>query len=200
MIVEAMALLLRQLNEYIAQVDASAGGPVQAIWGNIAQLDRTEVATELDNHVVLSLVNLEEERALKNGRVAATLSTGDVGYTNRPFHLNLFLLFTANYRNYGTALRRLAQVLTFFQGKQKFTFANSPGTNPPLGGIVEFSLAMDLLSLSFEEVNHLWGFLGTRQSPSAIFRGRLVVVSDQRLLETAARIQDLEVIGRGVGA
>ena len=91
-------------------------------------------------------------------------------------------------------------MLTFFQGKQKFTFANSPGPNPPLGGIVEFSLAMDLLSLSFEEVNHLWGFLGTRQSPSAIFRGRLVVVSDQRLLETAARIQDLEVIGRGIGA
>ena len=200
MIVEAMALLLRELNDYVAQVDASAGGPVQAVWGNIAQLDRAEVATELDNHVVLSLVNLEEERALKNGRVAATLSTGEVGYTNRPFHLNLFLLFTANYRNYGTALRRLAQVLTFFQAKQKFTFANSPGPNPPLGGIVEFSLAMDLLSLSFEEVNHLWGFLGTRQSPSAIFRGRLVVVSDQRLLETAARIQDLEVIGRGIGA
>jgi hypothetical protein len=200
MIVEAMALLLRELNDYVAQVDASAGGPVQAVWGNIAQLDRAEVATELDNHIVLSLVNLEEERALKNGRVVATLSTGDVGYTNRPFHLNLFLLFTANYRNYGTALRRLAQVLTFFQGKQKFTFANSPGPNPPLGGIVEFSLAMDLLSLSFEEVNHLWGFLGTRQNPSAIFRGRLVVVSDQRLLETAARIQDIEVIGRGVGA
>ena len=200
MIVEAMALLLRELNDYVAQVDASAGGPVQAVWGNIAQLDRAEVATELDNHIVLSLVNLEEERALKNGRVAATLSTGEVGYTNRPFHLNLFLLFTANYRNYGTALRRLAQVLTFFQAKQKFTFANSPGPNPPLGGIVEFSLAMDLLSLSFEEVNHLWGFLGTRQSPSAIFRGRLVVVSDQRLLETAAKIQDLEITARGVSA
>ena len=99
MIVEAMALLLRELNDYVAQVDASAGGPVQAVWGNIAQLDRAEVATELDNHVVLSLVNLEEERALKNGRVAATLRTGEVGYTNRPFHLNLFLLFTANYRN-----------------------------------------------------------------------------------------------------
>jgi hypothetical protein len=200
MIVEAMTLLLKQLNDYIAQVDASAGGPVQAVWGNIAQLDRAEVATELDNHLVLTLVNLEEERALKNGRVASTLAGGDVGYMNRPFHLNLFLLFTANYRNYGTALRRLAQVLMFFQGKQQFTFANSPGTNPPQGGIVEFSLAMDLLSLSFEEVNHLWGFLGARQGPSAIFRGRLVVVSDQRLLETAARIQELEVVGRGVGA
>ena len=180
-----MTLLLGQLNDYVAQVDRSGGTPAQAVWGNIAQLDRTEVATELDNHIVLSLVILEEERALKNGRIAATLGAGDVGYMNRPYHLNLFLLFTANYRDYGTALRRLAQVLTFFQGKQKFTFANSPGPNLPRGGIVEFSLAMDLLSLSFEEVNHLWGFLGTRQSPSAIFRGRLVVVSDQRCLRRA---------------
>jgi hypothetical protein len=200
MIVEAMALLLRQLNEYIAQVDGGAGGPVQAVWGNIAQLDRTEVATALDNHVVLTLVNLEEERALKNGRVASSLAGGDVGYTNRPFHLNLFLLFTANYNNYATALRRLSQVLRFFQGKQQFTFANSPGVNPPQGGIVDFSLAVDLLSLSFEEVNHLWGFLGAKQGTSAVFKGRLVVVTDQRLLETAARIQDLDLIGRGVGA
>jgi hypothetical protein len=185
MIVEAMTLLLGQLNDYVAQADGSVGTPAQAVWGNIAQLDRTEVATELDNHLVLSLVNLEEERALKNGRTAAILGAGDVGYMNRPYHLNLFLLFTANYRDYGTALRRLAQVLTFFQGKQKFTFANSPGPNPPLGGIVDFSLAMDLLSLSFEEVNHLWD-PWLEQSPSAIFRGRLVVVSDQRVLETGA--------------
>jgi hypothetical protein len=200
MIVEAMALLLRQLNDYIAQIDGSAGAPAQAVWGNIAQLDRAEVNTELDNHLVLSLVNIEEERALKNGRVAATLGAGDVAYINRPFHLNLFLLFTSNYRNYGTALRRLTQVLTFFQGKQKFTFVNSPAPNLPQGGVIDFSLAMDLLSLSFEEVNHLWGFLGTRQSPSAIFRGRLVVVSDLRVLETGGIIQDVDVNVGGVGA
>lgn len=98
MIVEAMALLLRQLNGFIAQNDSSAGAPTQAVWGNIAQLDRQEIATELDNHLVLSLVNLEEERALKNGRASTTTSTGDVAYRNRPIHLNLFLLFTANYR------------------------------------------------------------------------------------------------------
>jgi hypothetical protein len=200
MIGDAMTLLLRQLNDYIAQVDGSAGAPAQAVLGNIAQLDRPEVATELDNHLVLTLVNLEEERAMKNGRVTSVLAGGDVGYMNRPFHLNLVLLFTANYRIYATALRRLAQVLTFFQGKRQFTFGNSPGPNPPQGGIVDFSLSVDLLTLSFEEVNHLWGFLGGKQGPSAIFRGRLVVVSDQRLLETAAKIQDLDVVSRGVGA
>lgn len=197
MMADAMALLLRQLNEYIAQVDGNSGAPDQALWGNVAQLDRQEIATELDNHLVLSLVNLEEERALKNGKVSANIGD-EVGYRNRPIHLNLFLLFTANYRNYGTALRRLAQVLTFFQGKQKFTLGNSPGPNQ--SRITEFSLVMDLLSLSFEEVNHLWGFLGAKQSPFAVYRGRLVVISDERLLETGGRIQDIELTSRDITA
>jgi hypothetical protein len=200
MIVDAITLLLAQLNEYIAEADGAAATPNQAVSGNIAQLDRQEVAAELENHIVLTLVNLEEERALKNGQTAFPMSTGDVAYRNRPIHLNLFLLFTANYRNYSTALRRIAQVLTFFQSKQKFTFANSPGSNLPQGGISDFSLLMDLLSLSFEEVNHLWGFLGTKESPFAIYRGRLVVIADQRLLETGGRIQDIEVTSRDITA
>lgn len=199
MIVEGITLLLAQLNEYIAQADSAVGAPNQAVSGNIAQLDRPEVATELENHIVLSVVNLEEERALKNGPTAF-IGNGDVAYRNRPVHLNLFLLFTANYRNYGTALRRLAQVLTFFQGKHKFTFGNSPGPNVPQSGIADFSLVMDLLSLSFEEVNHLWGFLGTKESPFAIYRGRLVVIADQRLLETGGRIQDIEITSREITA
>ena len=115
-------------------------------------------------------------------------------------YVNIFLLFTANYRNYATTLRRLAQVLTFFQGKQKFTFANSPNVNPPPSGIAELSLAMDLLSLTFEQVNHLWGFLGTKQIPFAMYRGRLVVLSDDRVLEGGGRIQDIDVTSRDITA
>jgi hypothetical protein len=200
MLVETVAMLLKQLNDYIAQIEGSGGSPGEALPGNIAQLDRAEVATELDNHLVLSLVNVEEERALKNGPTAFMTSAGDVVYRNRPVHLNLFLLFTANYRNYSTALRRLSQVLAFFQGKQKFTLANSPTPNFPQSGIVDFSLAMDLLSLSFEEVNHLWGFLGTKESPFAIYRGRLVVISDQRVLEGGGVIQDIAVTSQDITA
>ena len=200
MMVEAITLLLRQLNEYIAQVDGTAGAPVQAVMGNVAQLDRPEIATELENHLVLTLVNIEEERALKNGPVTAPFGANDVAYRNRPISLNLFLLFTANYRNYGTALRRLAQALTFFQGKHKFTAANSPGASLPQGGLVDFTLVMDLLSLTFEQVNHLWGVLGSKQIPFAIYRGRLVVVADQRLLQTGGRIQELDVVSRDITA
>jgi Pvc16 N-terminal domain len=167
------------------------------VWGNIAMLDRPDVNTALDNHLVLTLVNVEEERTLKNGKVISRLGSDQVGYSNRPVFLNLFLLFTANYSNYATALGRLTQVIKFFQGKQKFTFANSPaaGTAQPL---VDFQLVLDLLSLSFEEVNHLWGFLGAKQSPSVVYRGRLVTVSDQRVLEGGGVVKDVEITGRSV--
>lgn len=199
MLVEAVAMLLKQLNDYITQVDVSAV-PDEVVSGNIAQLDRPEVATELENHLVLSLVNIEEERALKNGPTAFTAGSGVVTYRNRPVHLNLSVLFTANYRTYGTALRRLSQALTFFQGKQKFTFENSPMPNLPQSGILDFSLSMDLLSLSFEEVNHLWGFLGMKESPFALYRGRLVVIADDRVLDSGAPIQDLVVTSQGMSS
>src|SRR5262245_25011639 len=200
MMVEAIGLLMNQLNEHIARIDGGgAGAPDQVVLGNVAHLDRQEIATELENHVVISLVKIEEERTLRNGKAFAPDPTGQIVYRNRPLHLNLFLLFASNYRNYGTALRRLTQLLTFFQGKQKFTLANSPGSlpQPP---IVEFSLTMDLLSPTFEEVNHLWGFLGARQSPFALYRGRLVGLLDMPALDGTGFIQEIEVIGKDATA
>ena len=199
MMTDVLATVLRQLNEYLAQLDGMAGAANQALVGNVSQLDKQEVATELDNHVVLTLVNIEEERTLKNGKTFLNTSAEEGVYRNRPVNLNLFLLFTANYRNYETALKRLAQVLSFFQGKQRFTAANSPaaGLAPP---ITDFTLAMDLMSLTFEQVNHLWGFLGAKQSPSVLYRGRLVTLDDQRVLEGGGRIRDIEILGRGTAA
>lgn len=200
MMVEAVGLLLNQLNAYIARADGGGpGAPNQAVLGNIAQLDRPEVATELDNHLVLSLVKFEEERTLKNGKNVFSNGPNDVVYRNRPLHLNLCLLFSANYRNYGTGLRRISQVLTFFQGKQKFTPGNSPGALPPTP-ILDFSLSMDLLTLTFEEVNHLWGFLGAREMPFALYRGRLVALADQPVLAGGGVIQEIEVLGRDATA
>ncbi len=200
MMVEALTLLLNQLNAFMANADGvGPAAPPQTVLGNIAFLDRQDVATELENHVVLSLVKLEQERALRNGPVFGPDATGQGVYRNRPLHLNLFLLFTANYRNYGTALRRLAQTLTFFQGKQQFTLANSPGSlpQPPLA---DFSLTLDLLSPTFEEVNHLWGFLGAKESPFALYRGRLVALTDMPVLAGTGFIQEIDVVGRDATA
>ena len=117
MMINALTLLLAQLNQYIHQADGSpAGTSSVAVWGNIAQLDNGETATALENHLVLTLVNLEEEKTLKNSSAFSRDASGGIGYHNPPLHLNLFLLFTSNYRNYETGLKRLSQTMTFFQG------------------------------------------------------------------------------------
>lgn len=196
MVVDIVSLLLAQLNQYLHQDDNNPPGTLNpAVMGNIAQLDNPDVATMLDNHLVLSLVNLEEEPTLKNGRTFTSEPTGIVSYHNTPLNLNLFLLWTANYpRHYETALKRLSQVMTFFQGKKKFTPSNSPGSN--IASFLDFSLTMELLSLSFEEVNHLWGSLGGKQLPFAVYRGRLITLQDRRLLDGGGVIREIEVAGR----
>lgn len=195
--VKALTLILAQLNQYIHQADGSpAGSSSVAVWGNIAQLDHSEIASSLENQLVLTLINVEEEKTLKNSSTVTRDINGGIDYQNPPLHLNLFLLFTSNYRNYETGLKRLAQVMTFFQGKNKFTLSNSPSSSSNIASIVDLSLTMDLLSLSFEEVNHLWGSLGGKQMPFVAYRGRLITLRDRRLLESGAPIQEIDIRGR----
>lgn len=197
MLVDAISLLLHRLNRYCHQQDGNPAGTADpVIWGNIAQLDHPDIGTDLENQVVLTLVNVEEESALKNRSAVAVEPTGVV-YQNPPLHLNLFLLFSANYRNYQTALLRLAQVLAFFQGQRKLTHESSPGASPGLSPFAELSLTMDLLSLSLEEINHLWGSLGGKQIPFAIYRGRLVVLRDRRVLDAGGEVRETVLLAGG---
>ncbi len=196
MVVDALSLLLAQLNQYLHQVNNEPVGTADAaILGNIAQYGDSGGmgGDDLKNYIVLTLVNLEEEGTMKNGATFTRGLEGAVNYQNPPLHLNLFLLFTATYSNYVTSLKRLTQVLEFFQGKQKFTLRNSPGASKNLPPIAELSLTMDLLSLTFEQLNHLWGSLGGKQWPFVIYQGRLVTIGDGRILEGGGVIREIDV-------
>jgi len=197
MLVESISLLVAQLNQSIHQVD---GNPIDtgavAIMGNISQTEHVDVSSDLENQLVVTLIGVEEERTLRNGPTFTKQSTESVVYHNVPLSLNLFLLFSANYRNYDTAIRRIQQVLTFFQGKNRFTPANSPGAITGIDPTADLSITMDLLSLSFEETNHLWGALGGKQLPSVAYRARLVTLRDRKFIGGGAGVGEIEVLGR----
>ncbi len=195
MIVEAATLVLSQLNKYIHYVDDSPLGTTDVvIYGNIAQLDNGAISGELENKIVLTLVNFSEEAALRNGKTYTRSSLDTVNYHNPDLYLNIVLLFSANYSNYGTALRRLSQVITFFQGQTKFSTSNSPGVLQNIAITSEMSITLDLLSLSFEEVNHLWGSLGGKQLPFSAYRARLIRVHSERVLDGGGYISEIDVI------
>lgn len=195
--IDALTLVLSQLNQYIHHADGNPVGTADpVILGNISQLDNNTVANDLENKIVLTLVNLGEESTLKNNQAYSVTPSGNINYHNPPIYLNLYLLFSANYTNYDTALKRQTQVMTFFQGKNVFTLGNSSGSPQTIPATAAISLTLDLMSLSFEEVNHLWGSLGGKQFPSVVYRGRLVMVLDQRLLDSGGIIEEVDLIGK----
>ena len=87
-------------------------------WGNIALLENNGTGGEnpIEQKVVLSLVNIEEEKRLKN-TPPYKKQNGEVEFINPPVYVNLYLLFSANFDNYNNALIRLSRVIEFFQGK-----------------------------------------------------------------------------------
>jgi hypothetical protein len=194
MITKALTLILSELRSYIGAsgVGADPDAPEYVVLGNIAQADAPDLTPPIRERVVLSLVNVHEEATLKNQPFREAVN-GRVRYRNAPAFLNLFLLFSANYDDYENALVRLTQVIEFFQGRNVFTYNDAPVAEL-MGeeGVQELRLVLSLYSMTFEQVNHLWGSLGGKQYPFVLYKLRLVKVFSDRTELTAPLIEEVE--------
>ena len=200
MIENALILLREELSAYLT----AHADPATVVIDNISKIG-SENADALSESIVLSLVNIEQETTLKNAPVFQKTEHTAI-YQNLPIHLNLYLLIAANF-NLGTppnngyilALKRLSMVIRFFQGKSIF----SPSTSviplpPPLNDLANpeinsLKLILELFTMTFEQVNHLWGSLGGRQLPSVMYKVRIVVISEKRDLRVTPLIEEVEV-------
>ena len=190
MIENAVVLLRDELQAYINTKDAS----VAVIIDNIAMFETSNGDTPTNN-IVLTLVNIEEESTLKNqAPLRRPIGTGAL-IENTLVYLNLYVLFTCNYsgKDYRLALRRLSYIIQFLQSKTSFS------TNSPAGaGVPDLEndetenvrFTLELCNLTFEQINHLWGSLGGRQMPFAMYKLSMVA-STQR-----AEVRAVTVITR----
>lgn len=189
MIAIALKLLRDELSSYVVQnkrpTDAIMGDDI--ILNNIAGLDG-DTQGELSNKLVISLVNTEEESALKNTNHVTKAFNG-IKYTEPPVFLNLYILISATLGQdlqdaYEFALHRLSLVIRFFQAKRNFTVKNSPFTSISNDLNIsqeikdELRLNVELYTLTFEQINHLWGSLGGKQVPFAMYKVRVIRIQE----------------------
>lgn len=197
MITEAAVLLRDEIRNYLRQAGAVSQDD-DVLLGNIASLEN-EAA--LADKVIISLVNVEEESALKNNRNwSHNPITGGIETAHPPVHLNLYLLFTAthpqninNDEPYQKALGRIGAIVEFFQSKKVFTFQSSPALLRTFNERVlnEIRLVPELYTLTFEQINHLWGSLGGKQSPFVMYKIRLVRIQG-RITAEAPSIESIK--------
>jgi hypothetical protein len=149
----------------------------------------------LAGKAILSLVNVEEDRVAKQ-QENYTVSDISAIYKSPPLYLNLYVLFAVNknssLKDYEDSLLWLGHIIQFFQYQQVFT----PGTHPNLNEKIQ-KIIIDLHSLNFEQVNNLWGTLGGKYLPSALYKIRQITIDENAIEAEGGLIKQINTVAKG---
>lgn len=181
----ALKFIQTELNAYL-NIKIESGNVGQVLLRPLIKQDGT--LDMEDNSLSLVLVNIDEEHAAKNSRAFFKNDDNKIVYVKPAINLNLAVLFAANFTNYDEALKFLSLVITFFQHKNLFNPENSPGFN--VTGVKE--LNTKLLTLNFEQQNHLWGTLGAKYMPSVMIKLSLLSVQETGFSKEVEPIRSVE--------
>src|SRR6187401_1069187 len=124
MIFPVMELIRQNLNAFLS----APGAQDIVVLGNLAFATPDNSLTPQDEsaQIYMSLVNVEEEATLRNQSAVRQSEIRPLAYVNPPMIINLFLLFSANHKDYTSAIRTLSSVLLFFQGNRTFSISRTP--------------------------------------------------------------------------
>jgi hypothetical protein len=193
MIFQVLGFLRDQLDAYLKLKYAITDGTTLIQLGNIAWHDTEDTASQDKSNAFISLVNIEEDRISKSSEKFRRDPGGVVVYKNPKIFLNLHLLFSANLSDYGESLKRLSYIIQFFQYQNVFTPLTTPGTtlNPFPAEVDE--LIFDLYTLSFQDLNNLWGIMGSKYLPSVLYKMRLIIIDENSITAEGSFIKSITV-------
>ena len=90
---------------------------------------------------------------------------------------------------YLDGLKVISFVTQFFQHQNVFTQENSPRLKE--NNIEE--LIFDLRTLSFQDLNNLWGVLGSKYMPSVLYKVRMLTINEDFVQGVIPVIQKISV-------
>ncbi|MBL7701124.1 MAG: DUF4255 domain-containing protein [Ferruginibacter sp.] len=188
MIHETLKFLSEEVNKYLSLKMGVLAEPRLKI-GNVSlALDNTLTGeNSLAGKAILSLVNVEEDKVAKQQENYARSDSSTV-YKSPPLYLNLYVLFSVNKPEYDDCLQWLGHIMQFFQHQQVFTPITHPNLDPKIPKVV-----IDLFSLNFEQVNHLWSTLGGKYMPSVLYKIRQISVDENLTVSESGFIKTIQL-------
>lgn len=170
----ALSHVLTELNNYL-NVRSPGGEEKQAVMGSFYD-NKGVLNTAMQEKIVLLLANVEEDNIYRSVNKVRRRADGTGEIINPEMKLNLYVLFASNLSIYTEALKYLSLVISYFQTKNTFKYAEVVGLDGADGRFI-----FDLHSLGFEQQNHLWGALGMKYVPSVMYKVSMITVRDDRV-------------------
>jgi hypothetical protein len=189
MISETLSFLAATLSEYLVLKKPGTTSPA-AVIGNVAKVLDPD-SNAMKGKVVVTLVNMEEDRVARQteGYVKTPTATQ---YKQPPLLLNLYVLISVNRdEDYKEALASLGYIVQFFQFQKTFT----PLSHPALDSRIE-KLMVDLYTINFEQVNHLWSTLGGKHLPSVLYKVRQLTIDENAVIGESGLITEIVLEGK----
>jgi hypothetical protein len=186
MIGDVLNVIAKEVSAFVdAKVEFASGGK------SVVLCKPTNAQGELcieDNTVSLSLLNIEEDAAMRNPMIKKRVD-GDKVYTQKPgISLNLAIIFIANFPNdYISELNYITKIIEFFQQKDTFTIPNTPGLKKQDRYVEE--LVFKLSTTRAEEQNHIWSLLGIKYMPSVMLSVSKIIIQDDEVLSQTRVVQ-----------
>ena len=187
MIDQVLTFLNTQLDSYLRQKLDPLNSHSFIELVNIAWNDSDSSGNAAASNAFITLVNIEEDKISKSPENYVRQDNNAI-YKNPKIYLNLYVLFAVNLSTYAESLKRLSLIIQFFQYQTVFTPLGSPGL--PQG--VE-KLIVDLNTLSFQDMNNLWGILGSKYLPSVMYKLRMISISEEFELGNAPLLHQIVV-------
>lgn len=178
MIDKTLSFLKHEVNNFLRyKANDLSADKVEVI--NIVAQDGT-IAHLPDSSILLTLVNVEEEKIFKQQIPLFQEQNGAVTKANPEIYLDLFVLVTSNFSDYNESLKFLSYVIGFFQSKNVFVPSSSPLLNSGINKLVA-----ELYTLNFEQQNHLWGTLGAKYMPSVLYKIKIISIQENIAIGTS---------------
>lgn len=192
MIDRTLNFICDQLNSYLVTKLQLHSNERAIVLSNVSQLNETEPSSGGEHadpqNAFLSLINIEEDRMSKSQENFVRGVDGSIVYKNPKIYLNLYLLFSVNLSSYTESLKRLSLIIQFFQYQNVFTSLNTPSLPDDIDELV-----VDLMSLSYQDLNNLWGILGSRYLPSAMYKMRMISIDENFTYGDAGLIKKITI-------
>lgn len=187
MLEKTLSLVRDQLQTYLRSLpDLNLTKEAEVHLSNVMEPDGG-LALHADS-LGMTLVNMEEERANKMHYQIKTAPNGEKIKTFPKIKLYVYILFASNFSQYATSLSYLNGTIRFFQSKKIFDSQNTPGLSTDIEKVT-----VEFYSPSFEEQSHIWGCLGSKFMPSAMYKLGLILVEEDVALIKQPQITQVRI-------
>jgi hypothetical protein len=183
MINDTLKFLSEEVNKYLSQ---KLGGSTEQriLLGNVAYL----ADSQNPKSALLSLINVEEDRVSRQHESFTKTLTG-INYKSPPLLVNIYVLFSFNLSEYTESIKLLSYVFQFFQFQPVFNAI----THPELIKYNIDKLVVELNTVNFEQINHLWSVSGGKYLPSVMYKIRQLVIDEDMVTSESGFIRDIQI-------